>query len=162
EARLKTLGYREPGEAARVLASLQADTTRQQGERSRRLLQALLPRLVGAAVEVKKPDTTPDEILKRLPRVVEAISKRSASLALLTENPTALRQLARLAGESVWLVDMVVRSPILLDELIDPRIFKEFPSQDSLHAELEGMLAGIAPDDLEMQMDALRQFQQAA
>ncbi|HEU5398669.1 MAG TPA: bifunctional glutamine synthetase adenylyltransferase/deadenyltransferase, partial [Gammaproteobacteria bacterium] len=48
------------------------------------------------------------------------------------------------------------------DELIDPRIFKEFPSQDSLHAELETMLTGIAPDDLEMQMDALRQFQQGA
>ncbi|MFI4921841.1 MAG: bifunctional [glutamate--ammonia ligase]-adenylyl-L-tyrosine phosphorylase/[glutamate--ammonia-ligase] adenylyltransferase, partial [Gammaproteobacteria bacterium] len=76
--------------------------------------------------------------------------------------PTALEQLARVASESVWLVDMVVRSPLLLDELIDPRIFKEFPSQDSLHAELEGVLAGIATDDLEMQMDALRQFQQGA
>ncbi|HEY1991669.1 MAG TPA: bifunctional [glutamate--ammonia ligase]-adenylyl-L-tyrosine phosphorylase/[glutamate--ammonia-ligase] adenylyltransferase, partial [Gammaproteobacteria bacterium] len=161
-ARLQELGYQDPQETSRVLASLQSDTTRQQGERSRRLLQALLPRLVSAAVEVKKPGTAPDEVLKRLARVVEAISKRSAYLALLTENPTALHQLARLAAESVWLVDMVVRSPILLDELIDPRIFKEFPSQDSLHAELEGMLAGIAPDDLEMQMDALRQFQQAA
>ncbi|HSN18589.1 MAG TPA: bifunctional [glutamate--ammonia ligase]-adenylyl-L-tyrosine phosphorylase/[glutamate--ammonia-ligase] adenylyltransferase [Gammaproteobacteria bacterium] len=162
ESRFKALGYQEPGEAARVVASLQSDTTRQQGERSRRLLQALLPRLVTAAAEVNKPGTAPDEVLKRLARVVEAISKRSAYLALLTENPTALQQLARLAAESVWLVDMVVRSPILLDELIDPRIFKEFPSQDSLHAELESMLAGIAPDDLEMQMDALRQFQQAA
>jgi len=162
EARLQALGYQEPKEAARVLYSLQEDTTRQQGERSRRLLQALLPRMVAAAVEVKKEGATPDEVLKRLARVVEAISKRSAYLALLTENPTALRQLARLAAESVWLVDMVVRSPILLDELIDPRIFKEFPSQDSLHAELESVLSGIAPDDLEMQMDALRQFQQAA
>ena len=162
EAQLKVLGYADPKDAARVLHSLREDGTRQQGERSRRLLLALLPRLVSAATEVRKDGTTPDEVLKRLARVVEAISKRSAYLALLTENPTALKQLARLAAESVWLVDMVVRSPILLDELIDPRIFKEFPSQDSLHAELESMLAGIAPDDLEMQMDALRQFQQAA
>ncbi|HEY4127263.1 MAG TPA: bifunctional [glutamate--ammonia ligase]-adenylyl-L-tyrosine phosphorylase/[glutamate--ammonia-ligase] adenylyltransferase [Gammaproteobacteria bacterium] len=162
EAKLKELGFAEPKEAARVLHSLQEDASRQQGERSRRLLQALLPRLVTAVCEVKVPGATPDEVLKRLARVVEAIAKRSAYLALLTENPTALGQLARLAAESVWLVDMVVRSPILLDELIDPRIFKEFPSQDSLHAELEGVLAGIAADDLEMQMDALRQFQQAA
>jgi len=162
ETQLKALGYADPRDAARVLHSLREDGTRQQGERSRRLLLALLPRLVTAATEVRKDGTAPDEILKRLARVVEAISKRSAYLALLTENPTALKQLARLAAESVWLVDMVVRSPILLDELIDPRIFKEFPSQDSLHAELESMLAGIAPDDLEMQMDALRQFQQAA
>ncbi len=162
ETKLKELGYSEPKEAARMLHSLREDATRQQGERSRRLLEAIIPRLVTAACEAKVPGVTPDEILKRLARVVEAIAKRSAYLALLTENPTALGQLARLAAESVWLVDMVVRSPILLDELIDPRIFKEFPSQDSLHAELEGVLAGIAPDDLEMQMDALRQFQQSA
>jgi glutamate-ammonia-ligase adenylyltransferase len=162
EARLQGLGYADPKEAARVLHSLREGATREQGERSRRLLQALLPRLVTAAIEVRVEGVTPDETLKRLARVVEAIAKRSAYLALLAENPTALGQLARLAAESVWLVDMVVRSPILLDELIDPRIFKEFPSQDSLRTELEAMLAGIAPDDLEMQMDALRQFQQAA
>ena len=121
-------------------------------------MQALVPRMA----EVATRYGTADETLKRLTRVVETIAKRSAYLALLTENPTALEQLARVASESVWLVDMVVRSPLLLDELIDPRIFKEFPSQDSLHAELETMLTGIAPDDLEMQMDALRQFQQGA
>ena len=158
EARLATLGYQEPKEAARVLHSLTESAARDQGERSRRLLQALLPGLVQVAAEQAQADET----LKRLARVVETIAKRSAYLALLTENPTALKQLARMAAESVWLVDMVVRSPILLDELIDPRIFKEFPSQESLHAELESMLAGIAPDDLEMQMDTLRQFQQAA
>jgi [glutamine synthetase] adenylyltransferase / [glutamine synthetase]-adenylyl-L-tyrosine phosphorylase len=175
EAKLKELGYQDAKEAARVLHSLREDATRQQGERSRRLLQMIIPRLATAAMDVQgrtdvagggmpgaTADAPPDEVLKRLARVVEAIAKRSAYLALLTENPTALGQLARLAAESVWLVDMVVRSPILLDELIDPRIFKEFPSQDSLHAELEAVLAGIAADDLEMQMDALRQFQQAA
>ena len=159
ESRLQELGYADPKDSARVLRSLtEGAVLREQGERSRRLMQSLLPRLVGAAARQKNPDET----LKRLARVVEAIAKRSAYLALLTENPTALEQLARMAAESMWLVDMVVRSPILLDELIDPRIFKEFPSQDSLHAELESMLAGTAPDDLEMQMDALRQFQQAA
>ncbi|HEV2111177.1 MAG TPA: bifunctional [glutamate--ammonia ligase]-adenylyl-L-tyrosine phosphorylase/[glutamate--ammonia-ligase] adenylyltransferase, partial [Gammaproteobacteria bacterium] len=158
-AQLQALGYKEPAEGARLLHSLsEGAVAREQGERSRRLMQTLLPRMV----EVAARYGAPDETLKRLTRVVETIAKRSAYLALLTENPTALEQLARVASESTWLVDMVVRSPLLLDELIDPRIFKEFPSQDSLHAELETMLAGIAPDDLEMQMDALRQFQQGA
>ncbi len=158
-ARLATLGYKEPGEAARVLRSLgEGPAAREQGERSRRLVQALIPPMLEAAAK----HGSPDETLKRLMRVVETIAKRSAYLALLTENPTALTQLARAASESTWLVDMVVRSPILLDELIDPRIFTDFPSQDSLHAELETMLAGIDPEDLDMQMDALRQFQQAA
>ena len=158
-AKLKALGYQDPAGSARLLHSLSEGTSaREQGERSRRLIQALVPRMADVAVKYG----TPDETLKRLTRVVETIAKRSAYLALLTENPTALEQLARVASASVWLVDMVVRSPLLLDELIDPRIFKEFPSQDSLHAELETMLTGIAPDDLEMQMDALRQFQQGA
>ena len=158
-AKLKTLGYQDPAGSARLLHSLSEGTAaRDQGERSRRLIQALVPRMADVATKYGAPDET----LKRLTRVVETIAKRSAYLALLTENPTALEQLARVASESVWLVDMVVRSPLLLDELIDPRIFKEFPSQDSLHAELETMLTGIAPDDLEMQMDALRQFQQGA
>ena len=158
-ARLGALGYQEPAEAARVLRSLsEGAAAREQGERSRRLVQALIPPMLEAAAK----HGSPDETLKRLMRVVEAIARRSAYLALLTENPTALTQLARAASESTWLVDMVVRSPILLDELIDPRIFTEFPSQDSLHAELETMLSGIDPDDLDMQMDALRQFQQAA
>jgi glutamate-ammonia-ligase adenylyltransferase len=157
--RLVELGYRDAQESALVLKRLrEGPVLREQGERSRRLLEALLPRLVQAAAR----QASPDETLKRLTRVVEAIAKRSAYLALLAENPTALQQLTRVAAESVWLVDMVVRSPILLDELIDPRIFKEFPSQDSLHQELETMLAGIDAGDLEMQMDALRQFQQAA
>ena len=158
-AKLTALGYKEPAESARLLHLLsEGAATREQGERSRRLMQSLVPHMA----EVAARHGTPDETLKRLTRVVETISRRSAYLALLTENPTALEQLARVASESVWLVDMVVRSPLLLDELIDPRIFKEFPSQDSLHGELETMLAGIAPDDLEMQMDALRQFQQGA
>ena len=158
-ARLAALGYREPADTLRLLRALkEGSVVREQGERSRRLLEALLPRLVQAAAHHGQADET----LKRLTRVVEAIAKRSAYLALLTENPTALEQLARLASESVWLVDMVVRSPILMDELIDPRIFQDFPSQDSLHAELESVLAGTPAEDLEMQMDALRQFQQAA
>lgn len=157
--RLTALGFKDPAESGRLLHLLSEGAAgREQGERSRRLLKALLPRLAEAAVK----HGTPDETLKRLVRVVETIAKRSAYLALLVENPTALEQLARVASESMWLVEMVVRSPLLLDELIDPRIFKEFPSQESLHAELETMLAGITPDDLEMQMDALRQFQQGA
>ncbi|HET7174840.1 MAG TPA: bifunctional [glutamate--ammonia ligase]-adenylyl-L-tyrosine phosphorylase/[glutamate--ammonia-ligase] adenylyltransferase [Gammaproteobacteria bacterium] len=157
--RLQALGFKDPAESARLLHLLSEGTaSREQGERSRRLLKTLLPRMA----EVAAKHAAPDETLKRLVRVVETIAKRSAYLALLAENPTALEQLARVASESLWLVDMVVRSPLLLDELIDPRIFKEFPSQDSLHQELETMLAGVTPEDLEMQMDALRQFQQGA
>ncbi len=152
-------GYAQPAEILQRLQQLRkGPLSRALGERGRKRLDELLPRLF----EVARNTPEPGETFKRLLRVVETIAKRSTYLALLLENPTTLEHLARLASGSVWLADMVARAPLLLDELIDPRVFNEFPSQESLHAELQNALAGIAPDDLEGQMDALRQFQQTA
>lgn len=152
-------GYAQPAEILQRLQQLRAGPlSRALGERGRKRLDELLPRLF----EVARNTPEPGETFKRLLRVVEAIAKRSTYLALLLENPTTLEHLARLASGSAWLADMVARAPLLLDELIDPRVFNEFPSQESLHAELQSALAGIASDDLEAQMDALRQFQQTA
>ena len=156
---LTAAGYTQPAQVLLLLQQLRdGPLLRALGERGRRRLDELLPRLF----EVSRGAADPDETFRRLLRVVEAIAKRSTYLTLLAENPTALEHLARLAAGSAWLTDMVARTPLLLDELIDPRVFNEFPSQESLHAELESALSGIATDDLEGQMDALRQFQQTA
>ncbi|MGH8399138.1 MAG: bifunctional [glutamate--ammonia ligase]-adenylyl-L-tyrosine phosphorylase/[glutamate--ammonia-ligase] adenylyltransferase, partial [Gammaproteobacteria bacterium] len=159
EKLLTDAGFAQPAEIQQVLKQLrEGPLLRALSERGRRRLDELLPRLF----EVARVTPDPSETFKRLLRVVEAIAKRSTYLALLLENPTALNHLARLASGSGWLTDVVARTPLLLDELIDPRIFNEFPSQESLHAELENVLAGVATDDLEGQMDALRQFQQTS
>ncbi len=152
-------GFTQPAEILQALTQLRTGPLlRALGERGRRRLDELVPRLF----EVAGTTPGPGETFKRLLRVVEAIAKRSTYLALLLENPTALEHLARLASGSAWLTDLVVRTPLLLDELIDPRVFSEFPSQESLQAELEGTLKDIPGDDLEAQMDVLRQFQQTA
>ena len=52
--------------------------------------------------------------------------------------------------------------PLLLDDLIDPRVMETPPGRDQLAAELDQRLAGVEPDDLEDLMDALRNFQRAA
>ncbi len=152
-------GFTQPEAILQTLAQLRTGPLlRALGERAHRRLDALMPRLL----EVASSTAHPDETFKRLLRVVEAIAKRSTYLALLVENPTALEHLARLAAGSAWLTDLVVRTPLLLDELMDPRLFSEFPSQESLQADLESALQDIGADDLEAQMDALRQFQQTA
>ncbi|MGA9852531.1 MAG: bifunctional [glutamate--ammonia ligase]-adenylyl-L-tyrosine phosphorylase/[glutamate--ammonia-ligase] adenylyltransferase [Gammaproteobacteria bacterium] len=159
EKLLTDAGFAQPAEILQLLKQLrEGPLLRALGERGRQRLDELLPRLF----EVSRVTPDPAETFKRLLRVVEAIAKRSTYLALLLESPTALEHLARLASGSAWLTDVVARTPLLLDELIDPRIFNEFPSQESLHAELENALAGVATDDLEGQMDALRQFQQTS
>jgi len=152
-------GFSLPAEILQALKQLrEGPLLRALGERARRRLDALMPRLFEVASSTSDPDAT----FKRLLRVVEAIAKRSTYLALLMENPTALEHLARLAAGSAWLTELVVRTPLLLDELMDPRMFSEFPSQESLQAELDRILTDIAEDDLEAKMDALRQFQQTA
>ncbi|HEX5340613.1 MAG TPA: bifunctional [glutamate--ammonia ligase]-adenylyl-L-tyrosine phosphorylase/[glutamate--ammonia-ligase] adenylyltransferase [Gammaproteobacteria bacterium] len=152
-------GFHAPAGTLQLLAQMRGGPLlRALNERARHRMDELLPRLL----EIASTSDDPDQTFQRLVRVVEAIAKRSAYLALLVERPTVLEHLARLATHSGWLTDMVARSPLLLDELIDPRVFSEVPSQDSLHAELAGALSGVGDDDLEGQMDALRQFQQTA
>src|SRR5690606_23070528 len=98
----------------------------------------------------------------RLLTVIEAIDRRIAYLALMIENPDALRHLARLCSASHVVAERVARTPLLLDELLDPRIFTGPPSRGALADDLEQMWHGIALDDLERQMDALRAFHHAA
>ncbi|MBU6510192.1 MAG: bifunctional [glutamate--ammonia ligase]-adenylyl-L-tyrosine phosphorylase/[glutamate--ammonia-ligase] adenylyltransferase [Gammaproteobacteria bacterium] len=158
-ARLEGAGFVDAVAVAAELEALRSSAfVRGLGTRGRPRLDELMPRLLEAAASTASPTDT----FRRLLRVIEAIGKRSAYLALLVERPTALEHLARLVAGSNWLADLVARAPLLLDELIDPRIFTEFPTQESLQAELQAALADGAPDDLEAQMDALRQFQQAA
>ncbi len=157
--RLENAGYAEAAAVAEELSALRSGGfVRGLGTRGRQRLDELMPRLLETAAATPAPTNT----LRRLLHVIEAIGKRSAYLALLVERPTALQHLVRLVAGSHWLAELVARSPLLLDELIDPRIFTEFPTQESLQRELETAFTDISPDDLEAQMDALRQFQQAA
>jgi glutamate-ammonia-ligase adenylyltransferase len=158
-ARLESAGYTEAAAVSEQLNALRSSGfVRGLGTRGRQRLDELMPRLL----ETAAANPAPTETFRRLLRVIEAIGKRSAYLALLVERPTALEHLARLVAGSSWLAELVARSPLLLDELIDPRIFTEFPTQESLGSELEAALADVAPDDLEAQMDTLRRFQQTA
>ncbi|MGH8280205.1 MAG: bifunctional [glutamate--ammonia ligase]-adenylyl-L-tyrosine phosphorylase/[glutamate--ammonia-ligase] adenylyltransferase [Gammaproteobacteria bacterium] len=159
QAQLAAAGFTQTAELLQDLGQLQTGSLlRALGERGQRQMRELVPRLLEAAAHSEHPDAT----FRRLLQIVEAIAKRSAYLALLLERPVALEHLARLVAGSHWLAELVARSPLLLDELMDPRIFSEFPTQESLRGELDAALAEIAPEDLEAQMDALRRFQQAA
>lgn len=52
------------------------------------------------------------------------------------------------------------RYPILLDELIDPQQLYNPVPLESYRTELRDFLARIPEDDMEQQMEALRQFKQ--
>jgi glutamate-ammonia-ligase adenylyltransferase len=113
-----------------------------------------MPYIIQAASAVENAD----QALGRLLKLIEAIAQRTSYLALLIESPMALSQLVKLSAASSWIADRLTRFPILLDELIDPRRLYAPVLQHEMSEELDHVLAGVDIDDLEGQMDRLRQF----
>ena len=94
--------------------------------------------------------------------IIEAIGRRSAYFSLLNENPEALERLVSLCSMSNMLVTQMATHPLLLDELLDPRVFQAPPTREDLEDDLTHRLREDMLDDPEASRDALRNFQQAA
>ncbi len=124
--------------------------------RGRSKLDQLMPSLIEAAAQGDAPDVTLDRLLG----LVAAIVRRTAYLDLLVENPLALSQLVRLVAESSWVVSQLIRQPLLLDELLDPRRLYSPLHTGELVEELNSLLLTVDEGDLEQEMDRLRQFSQ--
>ncbi|MDD2723015.1 MAG: bifunctional [glutamate--ammonia ligase]-adenylyl-L-tyrosine phosphorylase/[glutamate--ammonia-ligase] adenylyltransferase [Methylovulum sp.] len=121
---------------------------------------AVLDRLMPLLLDALPVQTHPDQTLKRVLTLFEAVAGRAVYLSLLAENPDALAQLLRLISASAWLSDYLARYPILFDELLDPRtLFAPLQKQD-LDAQLAILLTPIDNQDLEALMTVLRQFKQ--
>ncbi len=98
-----------------------------------------------------------------LPRVLQLlhkISTRTTYLELLDEHTAALTQLVRLCTASPMISEQLSRYPILLDELLDPQQLYNPIALDSYKVELRDFLARIPEDDMEQQIEGLRQFKQ--
>ena len=157
-ARLENLGFDAPHEAAaRLLLTLQSSRVQSLPEASRRkllaLLNASLP-LLGSAVENRAVT------LGRLLDFFEAIARRAAYLALLTEYPHALERVIRMMSASDWAAQYLTRHPLLLDELLDDRTLTAPPDWPTFAAECQAQLAATA-GDTERQLDVLRELHHA-
>ncbi len=94
----------------------------------------------------------------RVLTVIQAIVGRTAYLQLLWENQGALSQLIRLCDASPWVSEQIARFPLLLDELLNPATLYH-PVESSQYAdELRQGLLRVEPEDLELQIETLRQF----
>jgi glutamate-ammonia-ligase adenylyltransferase len=156
---LAGLGMEEAAAAAQLLRDLQdSSLLRRMDEPGRRRLLALLAQLLGEVAPL--PDAL--AVLRRLLRVLEAIGARSAYFALLRENSLARRRLVELARHGDFLTAQIAAWPLLLDELIDPRLFEQLPTRAELAAELAARLADVDEGDEEQLVAQLRYFQRAA
>jgi glutamate-ammonia-ligase adenylyltransferase len=127
---------------------------------SRQRVDLLIPRLLRTAASEKVEGAAPQQIFARFVDLLEAVSRRSAYLALLSEHPPILPRLAHLMGASRWAADYLTGHPLLLDELLDARVLLAEPDWSAWRAELARLMAE-QDGDAEAQMDALRHFQHA-
>ncbi|MET0657693.1 MAG: bifunctional [glutamate--ammonia ligase]-adenylyl-L-tyrosine phosphorylase/[glutamate--ammonia-ligase] adenylyltransferase, partial [Steroidobacteraceae bacterium] len=127
-------------------------------ETGRRRLSELMVRLLPALANVAEPALTFD----RLTRILEMIGGRTVYLALLNENPAVLARLIEVCSRSQFLADQISAHPLLLDELVDERLFEDLPTRDDFAAELAVRREAIHGEDDEREIQMLREFQRAA
>ena len=159
EAYLEDAGVPDSKDLAMTLGEIRGGPVYQRmDEVSRQRLCAVISRIVSMIREYPRPAST----LRRVLPLLRAIGRRSAYLALLNENPMALERLLALARQSEFLIRLVTSSPLLLDELLDARVFEIPPSREELESALQQSLDLVSSADVESQLEALRQFQRTA
>ncbi|MDR1708828.1 MAG: bifunctional [glutamate--ammonia ligase]-adenylyl-L-tyrosine phosphorylase/[glutamate--ammonia-ligase] adenylyltransferase, partial [Candidatus Accumulibacter sp.] len=147
------LGFRRPEAMLDRLRAFRRSAKYQQLDAPiRERLDAIGPRLIEAAAATQTPDAT----WQRCLALIETIGRRGAYLALLQQHPQALTKVAEIIGSSAWAATYLTRHPILLDEVIDPRLYDVATDWEGFERELDARLASEA-GDAEREMDVLRE-----
>ncbi|MBI4741312.1 MAG: bifunctional [glutamate--ammonia ligase]-adenylyl-L-tyrosine phosphorylase/[glutamate--ammonia-ligase] adenylyltransferase [Betaproteobacteria bacterium] len=155
--RLLALGFDQPqAMLERLHAFRRSGRYRQLAATSRERLDALGPRLIDAAAATPAPDATWQRGLDFL----EAISRRGAYLALLQQYPQALTKVAEVICASSWAAEYLTRHPLLLDELLDPRLYDVAVDWPAFRNDVRQQLTHNQ-GDTEREMDILREAHHA-
>ncbi|MGL4573282.1 MAG: bifunctional [glutamate--ammonia ligase]-adenylyl-L-tyrosine phosphorylase/[glutamate--ammonia-ligase] adenylyltransferase [Burkholderiaceae bacterium] len=109
-----------------------------------------------AAFDAQLPD---DEHFARAARFVQAIARRRTYLDLLLAHSAVVARVAKLMAASPFAADYLTAHPILLDELIDPKIGTAAVDWAAFDAELAAQLAHDV--DTERRMNVLREAHHA-
>lgn len=159
-ATLAENSFAEPDKALHAVDSLlRSGLYKRMDEISQQRLNRLLPAMLNACAAV---GSKAQRALESMLRIIESIGRRSAYVALLNENSGALERLVQLCASSDFLARQIAAHPLLLDELLDPRVFSTAPARDDLEHDIRHRLELMQPEDTEQRYEALRNFQQAA
>ena len=121
-------------------------------------LQRFMPRLIALVVQCREPLLALDRTLS----VINRVLRRSAYVSLLNENLLATRRLVQLCESSSYIAAQIARYPVLLDELLEPRIETERIEKAEFEGELASRFAPLQDADSESRMETLAQFQRAS
>ncbi|GLS90667.1 glutamate-ammonia-ligase adenylyltransferase [Psychromonas marina] len=140
-----------------ILLNLKDDMSKRPiGPRGQETMAKLLPKIVEKISAYKNPAA----LMKRIAELLLQIMRRTAYLELLNENDGALNQLLKLCHASQRVSSQLGRHPILLDELLDPQHLYHPTELGNYKRDLRQFMLRVPEEDMEQQMEALRQFKQ--
>ncbi|MDB5729372.1 MAG: glnE [Noviherbaspirillum sp.] len=158
EARLAALGFDDvPAAARRLLATWQSPRLQSLPESSLGKLNALINQALPIIARIAEARTA---TLGRLLDFFEAIARRAAYLALITEFPHTLERVIRMMSASDWAAKYLTLHPVLLDELLEDRTLRAAPDWQAFAHECQRQL-DASPGDTEHQMNVLREMHHA-
>jgi glutamate-ammonia-ligase adenylyltransferase len=126
-------------------------------ETSRERIDTFMPRLFYVLCEDNNL-TEKHAGFHRVFNFVQAVQRRSAYLLLLLENSLALQQLIFLSTTSSWVNELLIKYPILLDELLRP--LREPVLKVELQQQVQQRMLTAAQEDLDEQLLVLQNFRQ--
>ena len=154
---LESLGFKLPDETYQVIDGLKHSSRYLYlPEASRQRFDLLMPLIINEVSLTSDSHST----LIRMISVIESICRRASYLAMLTENPSALKILIKLSEASPWLTQYLIQHPILIDELLDINHFYTKPDFLALKEKLQKDLLD-AKGDIEQQMNIMRNIKHA-
>jgi glutamate-ammonia-ligase adenylyltransferase len=154
---LECLGFKLPSETYQVLDGLKHSSRYLHlPESSRKRFDSLMPLIINEVSLTSASYTT----FIRMILILESICRRASYLAMLSENPSALKILIKLSEVGPWLSQYLAQHPILIDELLDINHFYTKPDFTALRDKLQKDLLD-AQDDIEQQMNVMRNIKHA-
>jgi glutamate-ammonia-ligase adenylyltransferase len=157
-AAVSAAGFDPPMEVVAELEGLVGGAAlRTMSARARERLDAVMPALFAAAAA----QASPARCLARLLRLVQAIMRRSVYLALLDEQPAALKRLGAVFSASAFLAERVIAHPLLLDDLFDDRVDTGTQNAAAIGDELARRLALLGDADPEAEIELIQEQRQS-
>lgn len=127
------------------------------GPQGRETLNLLMPKVLNLVTCYNDPLT----LFERVSTIIRSIITRTTYIQLLYENSVVLDQVIKFCSSSAKIADQFRNYPILMDELIYPENLYEITTDaHKLRSELRQHLLRVERDDIEQQMEILRQFKQ--
>ena len=151
-AMLKAAGFVPPAPCADALR--QVAGMHGLSARGARRIEHLMPDLIDAAAAT----SAPADALVRLCRLVQAVARRSAYLALLQEQAAARARVAALCADSAFLAEDAIAQPLLLDDVLAPRVEYLAHGITDMRAELAQQLAVLQGGDAEATLSAIAEW----